>query len=618
MSSYYNKKPLHRIYPRENKYDKSFPSSEPLHPHVSFQTPENLQQQHQPPSSNTLNKNATPYYPLPSNEGYEMFLKTMKKNQYIKTQYSLPFMLSLKDKYTERPQNMKEIKIPQKNEIRSRAKIVTEEAYRVTRNYLNENTDKRNFSIAYISKNELTQEQINQKTKLIREILNKICMENYDAFLNQILKFEYDEKLLDIFKTLILTKTLTEKKYFALYVNILIQMCKLYNKKTYSNEPKMNMKSLLLISIQKEFLNTETTNITTPFELNNTEQNEFVHSIKIQNMKLICELYLNSVIPKKVISDCVNELIKKTDSLSIMLLCDLIKATYKKIFTDEKELLETALGYLEQLYYKNKDTNKLNSQIKSKIMDIFDLKEKIINVDYLKKEESNLSYNYNNLSAFPIGGATWKSSEARSRKSSINPKDVEYIRRSRFNSRADELKGQKDSNPSIIDELVTYLGADLEFYQCFLLTEEEFDIIKEGASKLLGKLSSNNNGSSSSNSNVSDLINDFNIMMEEVQCEKFIVVGHLLKIMFSLNEEDANLIKKLIVFLYENKMIDDDDIKHGLVLGLVNYKDNIIDYPNTKDYFRSFVNCIKDKNILDEKMITVFQRTCDNLDKCYE
>ena len=118
-----------------------------------------------------------PYYPLPSNEGYEIFLKVMKKEQYSKTQYSLPFMLSLRDKFTDKPTNMREIKIPQKNEIRSRAKIVTEEAYRVTRNYLDENTDKRNFSIAYITKNELTPEEVNNKTKV--ELLHIICNKSH-------------------------------------------------------------------------------------------------------------------------------------------------------------------------------------------------------------------------------------------------------------------------------------------------------------------------------------------------------------------------------------------------------------------------------------------------------
>ena len=551
-----------------------------------------------------------PYYPLPSNEGYEIFLKVMKKEQYSKTQYSLPFMLSLRDKFTDKPTNMREIKIPQKNEIRSRAKIVTEEAYRVTRNYLDENTDKRNFSIAYITKNELTPEEVNNKTKVLREILNKICYENFDNYLNQILKFEYDEKLLDIFKNLIFTKTLTESKYFSLYVNISIQMCKLYNKKTYSNEPKMNLKSLLLISIQKEFLSLDDTTITTPFELRSDEKKLFVQKIKIANIKLISEFYNSGLIPKKVISDCIAELTKHDDPLCILLLCQLITATYKKVLTDEKDLLDTAFGYLEQLYYKT--PNKLKLKSKCKICDILELRDKIFNADYLKKEETSLSYNnstYSSLSAFPIN-AIRKNSEVRSRKSSINPKDVEYIRRSRFNSRADELKTQKEDNPGLVDELVTYLGADIEFYQCFRLTEEEFDIIKDGSAKFINRYKSNETGEG--------LKSDFNAMMEEVQCEKFIAVGHLLEIMFSLNSDDANRIMSTIIFLFNNKLIDDEDIKHGIVLGLVNFKNNIIDYPNTKEYFQKFINLIKENNIIDEKILKVYQRTCDNLEKCYE
>lgn len=534
----------------------------------------------------------------------------MKKEQYSKTQYSLPFMLSLRDKFTDKPNNMREIKIPQKNEIRSRAKIVTEEAYRVTRNYLDENTDKRNFSIAYISKNELSSEEIDAKTKTIREILNKICYENYDMYLNQILKFEYDEKLLEIFKNLIFSKALTEKKYFSLYVNICIQMCKLYNKKTYSNDPKMNLKSLLLISIQKEFMSIEDTLISTPFALRAEDKKQFIQRVKLANIKLISEFYNSGLVPKKVINDCINELTKHTDPLSLMLLCSLIQSTYKKVLTDEKELLESAFAFLEELYYKSQ--TKLKSKTKCQICDILELKDKVLTQDYLKKEENSLSYansGYSSLSAFPI--AIRKNSEVRSRKSSINPKDVEYIRRSRFNSRADELKTQKEDNPGLMDELVNYLGADIEFYQCFRLTEEEFDIIKEGSAKFINRFKSET-------INEEGVKSDFTLMMEEVQCEKFIAVGHLLEIMFSLNQEDANRIMSLIVFLFKNKLIDDEDIKHGIVLGLVNFKNNIIDYPNTKEYFQKFINDIKENNIIDEKLLKVYQRTCDNLEKCYE
>ena len=50
-----------------------------------------------------------------------------------------------------------------------------------------------------------------------------------------------------------------------------------------------------------------------------------------------------------------------------------------------------------------------------------------------------------------------------------NPKDIEYIKRSRFNSKADELKIHKDNNPNLVDEVVQYLNMDIEFYQCFQL-----------------------------------------------------------------------------------------------------------------------------------------------------
>ena len=618
--SYYRKN--RRTYPRENKYDKSYNSVEKIQEQLSFKPNDKFLLNNEnfiPPKIENFNKNALPYYPLPSNEGYESFLKVMKKEQYLKTQYSLPFMFSLRDKYKERPINMKEIKIPQKNEIRSRAKIVTEEAYRVTRNYLDENSDKRNFSIAYITKNELSDDEIKIKTKMLREMLNKICYDNYDIYLNQILKFEYDEKLLDIFKNLIFTKILTEKKYFLLYVNICIQMCKLYNKKTYSNEPKMNLKSLLLISIQKEFLSFNETNIQNPFILSQEEKNKFIINIKQQNIKLISELYLCSFIPKKIIYDCINELINNTNFLQINLLCLLISNIYKKLLNDGKELLEIAFSSLEKTY--NNNQIKLNIKIKFLINDILDLKNKIYTNDYLKKEENELSYsntNYSSLSEFPL--ALRKNSEVRSRrKSSINPKDVEYIHRSRFNSKADELKSQKDENNNLTDELVNYLDADIEFYQCFRLTEEEFDIIKNGSNKFIKIFNNYNNLNINNNIiNYDNVKNIFDEMMEEVQCEKFIAIGHLLEIMFSLNNDNAVNIMNCIIYFFNNQFIDEEDIKHGIVLGLVNFKNNIIDYPNTKEYFQKFINLIKDNNVLDEKILKVYQRCCDNMEKFNE
>ena len=622
----YSNKNTHQYY-HQNKYDKSYNSIEKIteqifHPSENnnyiIETPPPVESP--PPKIEKLNKDALPYYPLPSNEGYELFLKFAKKDLYKKRQYSFPFMLSLRERFKDKPNEMGEIKIPQKNEIRSRAKVVTEEAYRITRNYLDENSDRRNFSIAYIKKNELSEDEIKKKTMILREMLNKICYDNFDILLNEILKFDYDEKLLEIFKNLLITKILTENEYFTLYVKICSQMYKLYNKKTYSNEPKMNFKKLLLLSIQQEFLNQEETYIKyfepLSIALNEKSQKKFIKKIKYSNIHLIAELYNVGLIPKKLIKQCIEELIQKSNDFSISLLCHLILKTSKKLFTDSKECLDQAYTYLDKI---EKTPPNFNIELKTKfeIMEILESKDKILNSE-------NLNETYENLSAIPINNNSSnpfsfrKSSEVRTRrKSSINPKDVEYIKRSRFNSKADELKTQKEDNPNLVDEVIQYLNMDLEFYQCFQLNEEECDIVKEYTEKFLkNDLNEDNINNQEYKCNL--LEKNFEDMMEELQCEKFIAVGHMIEIMFSRSECDKNKIINIILYLFKKEVINDEDIKHGIVLGLVKFKKNIIDYPNTKRYFQDFIDKIKSNKVLDDKMLLVYQRCCDSMKKNYE
>ena len=107
-------------------------------------------------------------------------------------------------------------------------------------------------------------------------------------------------------------------------------------------------------------------------------------------------------------------------------------------------------------------------------------------------------------------------------------------------------------------------------------------------------------------------------MMEELQCEKFIAVGHMIEIMFSRSETDKIKIINIILYLFKKEIINEEDIKHGIVLGLVKFKKNIIDYPNTKKYFQDFIDNLKSNKVLDDKMILVYQRCCDNIGKNYE
>ena len=79
--------------------------------------------------------------------------------------------------------------------------------------------------------------------------------------------------------------------------------------------------------------------------------------------------------------------------------------------------------------------------------------------------------------------------------------------------------------------------------------------------------------------------------MEEVQCEKFIAVGHMIEIMFSRSETDKNKIINIILYLFKKKLIDDEDIKHGIVLGLVKFKslfNNLSVYSLTISHSSSF------------------------------
>lgn len=120
----------------------------------------------------------------------------------------------MKKKYEDKPIFINEIKIPQKNEIRSRAKILTDEAFRETRNYLDVHKDIKNvqsrdflnnlYKKIAIKSKEKNQEQnideINLKTSELRELLNKISLENYDIYCDYILKYSYNEILLENFK----------------------------------------------------------------------------------------------------------------------------------------------------------------------------------------------------------------------------------------------------------------------------------------------------------------------------------------------------------------------------------------------------------------------------------
>lgn len=197
------------------------------------------------------------------------------------------------------------------------------------------------------------------------------------------------------------------------------------------------------------------------------EKHARLREIKLGNIRLIGDFFLHNIIPIKIITECFDFLLKKTDELNVQTLCELIKKIAKKLYFEDPSLLNKAYSELEGIYKNTADTS-ISSKTRFQVLDIIELKSYgwgIKAEDQLKKKDE-----------FYTEIRSRKNSEIphRSRRSSINPTNVEYIRRSRFNSRADELKINNDDNPGLMDELVSCLGSDIEFYQCFRLTEEEF------------------------------------------------------------------------------------------------------------------------------------------------
>lgn len=115
--------------------------------------------------------------------------------------------------------------------------------------------------------------------------------------------------------------------------------------------------------------------------------------------------------------------------------------------------------------------------------------------------------------------------------------------------------------------------------------------------------------------NLEEVKLSFQKTLEDIPCEKFIAVGHLIEYMFSQNVNDSELSIRYLIYLFENGIIELDDLKHGIVLGLVNFQDNIIDYPKSKDYLQKLLDIIKSKNIIDEKILKIYQKCCENMTK---
>jgi hypothetical protein len=55
----------------------------------------------------------------------------------------------------------------------------------------------------------------------------------------------------------------------------------------------------------------------------------------------------------------------------------------------------------------------------------------------------------------------------------------------------------------------------------------------------------------------------FESISENLKCEKFIAIGNIIENLFIFDSKISEGLIEILIYLYSNKLIDEDDIKHG-------------------------------------------------------
>lgn len=74
-----------------------------------------------------------------------------------------------------------------------------------------------------------------------------------------------------------------------------------------------------------------------------------LREVKLGNIRLIGDFYLQSTIPTKIITECIEFLEKNKDEMSIRTLCELVKKISVKLYFDNLLVLDSTTDNLEEL-----------------------------------------------------------------------------------------------------------------------------------------------------------------------------------------------------------------------------------------------------------------------------
>lgn len=111
---------------------------------------------------------------------------------------------------------------------------------------------------------------------------------------------------------------------------------------------------MLLKKCQEEFYNFENTTLKSNFfyqRLSRSEEKENLNRIKIGNINLIGELYINNYIQVKIIQECVDHMISNLDEDKVIYLTELTKKIYDRLEIDDPSTLDKIVKSLESFMY---------------------------------------------------------------------------------------------------------------------------------------------------------------------------------------------------------------------------------------------------------------------------
>jgi len=77
------------------------------------------------------------------------------------------------------------------------------------------------------------------------------------------------------------------------------------------------------------------------------EEKEALKKIKIGNINLIADLYLNNLIPIKIIQECLDYLLKNINEEKVLFLCELVKKSFTRLEFDDETTLKKICEKLE-------------------------------------------------------------------------------------------------------------------------------------------------------------------------------------------------------------------------------------------------------------------------------